>query len=111
MHTNNGLPVRINSPGCSDRKSPNVRSAKMSDVIFVYASFSRLAAVGGDVFSLDVPEAVADEPPFDVALPVFVPLLFRLLLFAVVLPVRCILVVVIFFRIFAEIFVTFDREN
>lgn len=72
----------------------------MSDVIFVYASFKRLAAVGGDVFSLDVPEAVADVPPFVdvVLLPVFVPLLFRLF---VVLPVRCILFV-IFFRIFAN---------
>lgn len=71
----------------------------MSDVIFVYASFNRLAAVGGDVFSLDVPDAVADDPPFVVVLPVFVPLLFKL--FAVVLPVRC---MVIFFRIFAKLY-------
>lgn len=47
VHTNIGDPVRINSPGCSDRKSPKVRSARMSDVIFVYASWSRDAADGG----------------------------------------------------------------
>lgn len=40
VHTRNGLPVRTSSPGCSDRKSPNDRSARMSAVILANASDS-----------------------------------------------------------------------
>lgn len=103
VHTNSGLPVRINSPGCSDRKSPNVRSARMSDVILVYASLSRLAAVGGDVFSVvDVPPPLFAEVLFVLELFTAVPALalplfavFKLLFAFVLLPVKCILFVAV----------------
>lgn len=85
MHTNNGLPVRISSPGCSDRKSPSVRSARMSDVILVYASCRRLAAVGGAAAS-----AVVVPPPLLAPLPLAVALLAVVEVFVFgALPVRC----------------------
>uniref|UniRef100_A0A1B0A2P1 FAD/NAD(P)-binding domain-containing protein n=1 Tax=Glossina pallidipes TaxID=7398 RepID=A0A1B0A2P1_GLOPL len=44
VQTNNGLLVRISSPGCSVKKSPRVRSAKMSDVILVGGGIGGIAA-------------------------------------------------------------------
>lgn len=55
VHTKWGLPVRTSSPGCSDRKSPRVRSARMSDVIFVYVSWSSVELVSGDTAPLVAP--------------------------------------------------------
>ncbi|KAI9590484.1 hypothetical protein GQX74_008651 [Glossina fuscipes] len=44
VQTNNGLLVRISSPGCSVKKSPRVRSAKISDVILVGCGIGGIAA-------------------------------------------------------------------
>lgn len=53
VQTKSGEPVRINSPGCSDRKSPSVRSARISDVIFVYVSCKICSGVSGWLFVVD----------------------------------------------------------
>uniref|UniRef100_A0A1B0AM03 Uncharacterized protein n=1 Tax=Glossina palpalis gambiensis TaxID=67801 RepID=A0A1B0AM03_9MUSC len=44
VQTNSGLLVRISSPGCSVKKSPRVRSAKISDVILVGCGIGGIAA-------------------------------------------------------------------
>lgn len=55
VHTKWGLPVRTSSPGCSERKSPSVRSARISDVILVYVSWSSVELVSGDTAPLVAP--------------------------------------------------------